>query len=192
MGHSSLLGTESAELEPEGRDVAALGPGDTSDSGSDVAGLEQWAAAADPSEPVDVALREDRQRSAMPVEALADSTGDAAGTGERRSAGADAGLREAADISVDRIFDMADPSAPQPADELPGAEGMVDPDPDGTDEEEEEEEEEEEVEEAEVEEAQGSKEDESADPVGDGHSDADLARQLQRGRRTTEGERGGP
>lgn len=160
MGHSSLLGTESAELEPEGRDVAALGPGDNSDSGSDVAGLDQWAAAADPTEPVDVALREHRQRSALPPDALAGSTADAAGTGERRSAGADAGLREAADISVDRIFDSADPSAPQPLEDLPGAEGMVDPDPDGTDEEE---------------------EDESADPVGDGRSDADLARRLRGG-----------
>lgn len=176
MGHSSLLGTEPAELEPEGRDVAALGPGDNSDSGSDVAGLDQWAAAADPTEPVDVALRADRQRSAMPLDALAGGTGDAAGTGERRSAGADAGPREAADISVDQVFDTADPLAPLPADELPRAEAMVDPG-DGTDEEEEED----------LEEARGGEEDESADPVGDGHSDADLARRLQGGRQAGEG-----
>ena len=39
MGHSSLLGLETAPLEPEGRDIAALGPGDNSDSGSDRMGL---------------------------------------------------------------------------------------------------------------------------------------------------------
>jgi hypothetical protein len=181
MGHSSLLGTETAEFEPEGRDVAALGPGDNSDSGSDVAGLDQWAAAADPTEPVDVALRADRQRSAMPLDALAGGSGDAAGTGERRSAGADAGLREAADISVDRIFDTTDPLASSPTDELPGAEGLADPDPDDADEEEEEDEDEE------LTQARGSKEDESADPVGDGHSDADLARRLQDGRQARKG-----
>jgi hypothetical protein len=40
MGHSSLLGLEHAAIEPEGRDIAALGPGDNSDSGSDRVGLE--------------------------------------------------------------------------------------------------------------------------------------------------------
>jgi hypothetical protein len=40
MGHSSLLGLEHAAIEPEGRDIAALGPGDNSDSGSDRMGLE--------------------------------------------------------------------------------------------------------------------------------------------------------
>lgn len=40
MGHSSLLGLEHAAIEPAGRDVAALGPGDNSDSGSDRVGLE--------------------------------------------------------------------------------------------------------------------------------------------------------
>ncbi len=40
MGHSSLLGLEKAAIEPEGRDIAALGPSDNSDSGSDRMGLE--------------------------------------------------------------------------------------------------------------------------------------------------------
>lgn len=39
MGRSSLLGSEQAAMEPAGRDVAALGPGDNSDSGSDTVGL---------------------------------------------------------------------------------------------------------------------------------------------------------
>jgi len=176
MGHSSLLGTESAELEPEGRDVAALGPGDNSDSGSDVAGVGAHDAAADPTEPVDVALRADRQRSAMPLDALAGGSADAAGTGERRSAGGDAGYREAADISVDRIFDTGDASGLLQVDALPGVEEMVDADPEGTDEEGEEDVEEEQAR------GRGRQEDESADPVGDGHSDADLARRLPGGR----------
>ena len=40
MGHSSLLGLEHAAVEPDGRDIAALGPGDNSDSGSDRVGLD--------------------------------------------------------------------------------------------------------------------------------------------------------
>ena len=40
MGRSSLLGSEQAAMEPAGRDIAALGPGDNSDSGSDTVGLE--------------------------------------------------------------------------------------------------------------------------------------------------------
>lgn len=38
MGHSSILGPDPAPIEAEGRDDGALGPGDTSDSGSDSAG----------------------------------------------------------------------------------------------------------------------------------------------------------
>lgn len=40
MGRSSLLGSEQAAMEPAGRDNAALGPGDNSDSGSDTVGLD--------------------------------------------------------------------------------------------------------------------------------------------------------
>lgn len=40
MGRSSLLGSEQAAMEPAGRDIAALGPGDNSDSGSDTVGLD--------------------------------------------------------------------------------------------------------------------------------------------------------
>lgn len=39
MGHSPLLGTEPAPEEPAGRDSGALGPSDTSDSGSDSVGV---------------------------------------------------------------------------------------------------------------------------------------------------------
>lgn len=49
MGHSPLLGATSAPLEPEGRDTAALGPGDSSDTGADRMGL----AADDPADRLD-------------------------------------------------------------------------------------------------------------------------------------------
>lgn len=106
MGRSSLLGIDRADLEPDGRDTAALGPGDTSDSGSDMAGAENIDN-TDPTAPLDVALADDMQRTYAPVDSLHSAPSDASGTGERRSAGSDAGLREAADISVDRVFDPA-------------------------------------------------------------------------------------
>ncbi len=39
MGKSSLLGGERAAQQPAGRDTDLLGPGDSSDSGSDVQGV---------------------------------------------------------------------------------------------------------------------------------------------------------
>ena len=103
MGHSSLLGTDRAAQTPAGRDTATLGPGDSSDSGSDLAGVEALDF-DDPGVPVDVALRDDNSRSLMPSEALDGAASDASGTGERRSAAGDAGRREAADIGVDHVF----------------------------------------------------------------------------------------
>jgi len=105
MGHSSLLGTERAAEEPAGRDTATLGPGDSSDTGSDMTGIGD-SDDGDPGLPVDVAMRDDTPHAAMAPENLAGSASDAAGTGERRSAGLDAGKREAADIGVDRVFSI--------------------------------------------------------------------------------------
>ena len=116
MGHSSLLGVDADDNPPApGRDSASLGPSDTSDSGSDVAGLDL----EDPDDPVvptDVAMGDERSRPNTTGEAVhPGSDTDATGTGERRSAGGDAG-REAADISVDRIVDpAADPDSDDPA-----------------------------------------------------------------------------
>lgn len=101
MGHSSLLGIERAPAQPAGTDNAALGPSDNSDSGSDRVGIADGEA-SDPGWPVDVAVGDDQPRSLQP-EPVAGSDSDGAGTGERRSAGGDAGAREAADIGVDRI-----------------------------------------------------------------------------------------
>lgn len=105
MGYSSLIGTEHAAAEPAGRDVATLGPGDSSDTGSDMAGIDD-SDDGDPGLPVDVAMRDDMPRASIAHETLSGSASDAAGTGERRSAGLDAGEREAADIGVDRVFSL--------------------------------------------------------------------------------------
>ena len=88
--------------ETSGRTDAHLGPSDSSDSASDLAGLGGMDD-DDPNVPVDVALREDGRRSVSSAEALNGAASDSAGTGESRSAGADAGV-EAADVDVDRVF----------------------------------------------------------------------------------------
>lgn len=95
MARSSLLGIDPAATEPAGRDKASLGPGDSSDSGSDVIGLDGDDDGADPGLPVDVALRDD-QAAPLPLgESLAASEG---GTG----------VRDGADIGVDRVFTPGD------------------------------------------------------------------------------------
>jgi len=102
MARSSLLGTDRAAREPKGRDAASLGPGDNSDSGSDMMGIAD-SDDADPGVPADVGLRDDQPHPLQTPEAL-DASSDAAGTGERRSAGADAGRPDGSDIGVDRVF----------------------------------------------------------------------------------------
>ena len=94
MGHSSLVGVQRASATPAGHDNASLGPSDSSDSGSDMAGLEDRDV-SDPTEPVDVATRDDMQRASLQSDAMGGFGSDASGTGERRSAAADGGLREA-------------------------------------------------------------------------------------------------
>ena len=123
MAKSSLLGIEPVNPVAPGHDDLALGPSDSSDSGSDVAGLESLDV-EDPQAPVDQALADDAGRSLGGPDARGGGS-DTAGTGERRSAGGDAG-REAGDISVDRVFnpfsdggendDPDDPDAQLPSD----------------------------------------------------------------------------
>jgi hypothetical protein len=106
MGSSPLTGAERAESLTRGRDSSALGPSDTSDSASDVAGLDYE---ADPNLPVDIAMQPDAMRPETSHELVGVGVdSDAEGTGERRSAAADAGT-EAADISPDRI--VRDPNS---------------------------------------------------------------------------------
>lgn len=73
MAYSSILGADEAPSQPSGRDAQALGPSDSSDSGSDALGTP---------------------------ELHADS--DAAGTGERGSVTPGEG-REGGDILPDRV-----------------------------------------------------------------------------------------
>lgn len=74
MAHSSILGAETAPMQPIGKDAEALGPSDNSDSGSDAVGT---------------------------FEAHADS--DSVGTGERGAVTPDAEGREGADIAPDHV-----------------------------------------------------------------------------------------
>lgn len=123
MARSSLLGIDSAAAEPAGRDKASLGPGDSSDSGSDVSGLDGDDDGTDPGLPVDVALRDD-QMAPLPLgESLA------AGEGET-------GVRDGADIGVDRVLTPGD------ADDVDALLGAVDEAPLSEDEEDEADEEE--------------------------------------------------
>ena len=102
MGHSSLVGIDRAATGPAGHDTASLGPSDTSDSGSDFAGVEEGDD-GDAMVPVDVAIAAGRPHPDRAVDAIEGGDSDAAGTGERRSAGGDSHLADGADISPDRI-----------------------------------------------------------------------------------------
>lgn len=102
MKPKHLPGTDFEADERSGRTDAHLGPSDSSDSASDLAGLD-GTDDGDPSVPVDVALREEGGRSFSSAEPLNGAATDSAGTGESRSAGADAGV-EAADVGIDRVF----------------------------------------------------------------------------------------
>jgi hypothetical protein len=89
MPTSSILGGERAPAIPSGRDTDALGPSDSSDSGSDVQG-ERGFDALDEGQ-----IGGDR--------ADLGSDSDASGTGERGSAVHDTEIVEGADIAPDRI-----------------------------------------------------------------------------------------
>lgn len=102
MKQSRLPGVDIDAEERSGRTDAPLGPSNSSDSASDLAGLDGMND-DDPNVPVDVALRDDGRRSLPTGNTLSGAASDSAGTGESRSAGADAGV-EAADIGVDRVF----------------------------------------------------------------------------------------
>lgn len=78
MAYSSILGAETAPIQPGGRDSEALGPSDNSDSGSDTIGTS---------------------------EAHADS--DAVGTGERGSV-TPGEAEEGADILPDHVVAVSD------------------------------------------------------------------------------------
>lgn len=112
MARSNILGGDEVPVLPPGHDTSALGPSDSSDSGSDLAGIAAHDA-GDPGLPVDVATRDESPHPTTVAESVrpgADS--DAAGTGERRSVSGDAGIHEAADIGPDEIV-------PRPGSDVP-------------------------------------------------------------------------
>ena len=90
MARSSILGGERAPQQARGRSAETLGPGDTSDSGSDIQGATR----------LKTDTEEGELGGAMPIDT--DSDSDSMGTGERASAIPD-GARDGADISPDRI-----------------------------------------------------------------------------------------
>src|SRR5690349_21541631 len=97
MATSSILGGETAPQTPSGRDTDALGPSDSSDSGSDVQG-ERGFDALDEGQ-----IGGDR--------ADLGSDSDASGTGERGAAVHDTDIVEGADIAPDRIDSIGSDSS---------------------------------------------------------------------------------
>lgn len=90
MATSSILGGTPAPEQAKGRGTDALGPSDSSDSGSDVLGERQMSTGADDPD----------ELGATPAEKGSDT--DRFGTGERASA-TPSGEHDAADILPDRV-----------------------------------------------------------------------------------------
>jgi hypothetical protein len=95
MATSPTQGGEAVPEQPSGTDVDALGPSDSSDSGSDVRHERRMPTAPDTPDELGA------------VTAHVDSTSDALGTGERASAAGDAEGRSGADIVPDRADQLA-------------------------------------------------------------------------------------
>ena len=92
MSESSIRGGTPQPRHARGKDVDALGPSDSSDSGSDVQGERAMSTAADSPD----------EWGAVVADAATDT--DAEGTGERASADG-AAPRDGADILPDRIIE---------------------------------------------------------------------------------------
>ena len=113
-----------------GHGTNALGPSDTSDTGSDVQGARRWADEADPG--LDRGTNEDpdsgsNDPTAGPDigDAELDSDTDAMGTGERAAAGRDTEV-SGRDIDTDRI-DYINPDDEPDIDELEHPDGVPKP-----------------------------------------------------------------
>lgn len=94
MTNSSFLGGERAAQYPPGRDADALGPSDSSDSGSNVQGERSLRGEGDHAD----------ELGSLIVDTASDS--DACGTGERASATGRDGL-DGADIMPDQVIGPA-------------------------------------------------------------------------------------
>ncbi|NMG53041.1 hypothetical protein [Aromatoleum aromaticum] len=105
MAKSSILGGDETPNAPPGHSTADLGPSDSSDSGSDIAGapglVDDAGIATDSGTTSD--MDHGRGAGADIGDTDLDSDTDASGTGERRAAGRDDSSREANDIQPDRI-----------------------------------------------------------------------------------------
>ena len=101
-------GGRRASDTPPGHDTRSLGPSDSSDSGSDMAGP---GLIDDDALPLDRGTNEDQEAGRSDVANAGASVGDddmddnsdRFGTGERRAAGKEPSAREAGDITADRI-----------------------------------------------------------------------------------------
>lgn len=102
----------------KGHGTGALGPSDTSDSGSDLQGPGVYEDEADVLG-LDTGTHEDAAHAGGAGrdvgDANLDSDSDAGGTGERASAGRDSNIEPGSDISPDRLIGS---DAPIPADAL--------------------------------------------------------------------------
>ena len=93
MARSSILGGDLAPRQVTGNDTDALGPSDTSDSGSDIQGEPGLEGNYDG----------EGRLGAGHTDRGSDSDSDGAGTGERGSALPDEFVEEGSDISPDHI-----------------------------------------------------------------------------------------
>lgn len=118
MSTSSILGAERAATFSAGRDTAALGPSDSSDSGSDVLGEFNRDESEQDLSDLHTPIRADRDNT---HQALLDADSDASGTGERGTAFREH-LREGGDILPDRITPSLDGETDALADEAISAE----------------------------------------------------------------------
>lgn len=104
MSGTSTLDPDNMPVRPDretgkGHGTGALGPSDSSDSGSDVQG-------APPPGPGDTEL---------------DSDSDRQGTGERASVGGDSPAPDGGDIDVDHVESLPEPDKPERSDVERGA-----------------------------------------------------------------------
>lgn len=125
MGNSSILGGTVAPSQADGRDTDALGPSDSSDSGSDIQGERLAATESDDGDLL----------HATPAVPYSDT--DAGGTGERGAAlpgedaaGADIGPDHIERIAPDDALDDAVAVDPEVLDTLAVDDAVDDTDPD--------------------------------------------------------------
>jgi len=107
MARSSILGGDETQDQVGGFDQAPLGPSDTSDSGSDVAGQPDMTAGDDM--PLNDGPLDLDRTSTTRSPAGAGSDTDSTGTGERMGAEPNSNISDGGDIAPDRV--IGDPDA---------------------------------------------------------------------------------